>query len=257
MTKMAELFTKNVTKKFDGKTIIQDISIEVHEKELVCLLGVSGAGKTTLFNVISGLLTPEEGSIYLNGTEITGEAGHISYMLQKDLLLPYKTMVDNIALPLIIKGEKKKRARGKASSYFKEFGLEGTQMKYPNQLSGGMRQRAALLRTYLFANHDGKEENGIALLDEPFSALDTITKSAIHQWYLDVMEKIHLSTIFITHDIDEAILLSDRIYLLTGKPGRITDEIIIEEPKPRRKDFNLTEEFLTYKKKIIEKLGTI
>ncbi len=254
---MAELFTKNVTKKFDGKTIIQDISIEVHEKELVCLLGVSGAGKTTLFNVISGLLTPEEGSIYLNGTEITGEAGHISYMLQKDLLLPYKTMVDNIALPLIIKGEKKKRARGKASSYFKEFGLEGTQMKYPNQLSGGMRQRAALLRTYLFANHDGKEENGIALLDEPFSALDTITKSAIHQWYLDVMEKIHLSTIFITHDIDEAILLSDRIYLLTGKPGRITDEIIIEEPKPRRKDFNLTEEFLTYKKKIIEKLGTI
>ena len=257
MTKMAELFTKNVTKKFDGKTIIQDISIEVHEKELVCLLGVSGAGKTTLFNVISGLLTPEEGSIYLNGTEITGEAGHISYMLQKDLLLPYKTMVDNIALPLIIKGEKKKRARGKASSYFKEFGLEGTQMKYPNQLSGGMRQRAALLRTYLFANHDGKEENGIALLDEPFSALDTITKSAIHQWYLDVMEKIHLSTIFITHDIDEAILLSDRIYLLTGKPGRITDEIIIEEPKPRRKDFNLTEEFLAYKKKIIEKLGTI
>lgn len=257
MTKMAELFTKNVTKKFDGKTIIQDISIEVHEKELVCLLGVSGAGKTTLFNVISGLLTPEEGSIYLNGTEITGEAGHISYMLQKDLLLPYKTMVDNIALPLIIKGEKKKRAREKASSYFKEFGLEGTQMKYPNQLSGGMRQRAALLRTYLFANHDGKEENGIALLDEPFSALDTITKSAIHQWYLDVMEKIHLSTIFITHDIDEAILLSDRIYLLTGKPGRITDEIIIEEPKPRRKDFNLTEEFLAYKKKIIEKLGTI
>lgn len=166
-------------------------------------------------------------------------------------------MVDNIALPLIIKGEKKKRAREKASSYFKEFGLEGTQMKYPNQLSGGMRQRAALLRTYLFANHDGKEENGIALLDEPFSALDTITKSAIHQWYLDVMEKIHLSTIFITHDIDEAILLSDRIYLLTGKPGRITDEIIIEEPKPRRKDFNLTEEFLAYKKKIIEKLGTI
>lgn len=254
---MAELFTKNVTKKFDGKTIIQDISIEVHEKELVCLLGVSGAGKTTLFNVISGLLTPEEGSIYLNGTEITGEAGHISYMLQKDLLLPYKTMVDNIALPLIIKGEKKKRAREKASSYFKEFGLEGTQRKYPNQLSGGMRQRAALLRTYLFANHNGKEENGIALLDEPFSALDTITKSSIHQWYLDVMEKIHLSTIFITHDIDEAILLSDRIYLLTGKPGRITDEIIIEEPKPRRKDFNLTEEFLAYKKKIIEKLGTI
>ena len=119
--------------------------------------------------------------------------------------------------------------------------------KYPSQLSGGMRQRAALLRTYMFSNE-------IALLDEPFSALDTITKSSIHQWYLAVMEEIKLSTIFITHDIDEAILLSDRIYLLTGKPGRITEEIVIQEPKPRRKDFNLTKEFLSYKKMIIEKL---
>ena len=254
---MAELVTNHVTKRFDGKTVIEDISITVHEKELVCLLGVSGSGKTTLFNVISGLLTPEEGSIYLNGEEITGQSGHISYMLQKDLLMPYKTIVDNIALPLVLKGEKKKEAREKASSYFEEFGLAGTEKKYPNQLSGGMRQRAALLRTYLFAKGDGTESLGLALLDEPFSALDTITKGTIHQWYLDVMEKIHLSTIFITHDIDEAILLSDCIYLLTGQPGTITDEIIISEPKPRRKDFNLTEEFLAYKKKIIEKLGTM
>ena len=252
---MAELITKNITKRFDGKTILDGISIEVHDKELVCLLGVSGAGKTTLFNVISGLLKPEEGSVFLNGKEITGEAGHISYMLQKDLLLPYKTVLDNVALPLIIQGEKKKKARQKAISYFKDFGLEGTEDKYPSQLSGGMRQRTALLRTYLFS--ESKRGTGLALLDEPFSALDTITKSSIHEWYLDVMEKIHLSTIFITHDIDEAILLSDRIYLLTGKPGQVTDEIIIEEPKPRRKDFNLTEEFLSYKKKIIEKLGTI
>ena len=117
----------------------------------------------------------------------------------------------------------------------------------PAQLSGGMRQRAALLRTYLFSQN-------VALLDEPFSALDTLTKSAIHDWYLDVMERIRLSTLFITHDIDEAILLSDRIYLLTGKPGRVTDEIVIREPKPRRKDFNLTPEFLAYKKRILERL---
>ena len=244
---MAELITKHITKQFDNRTIIQDISIELHDHEIVSLLGVSGSGKTTLFHIISGLLKPEEGQVLLNGTDITGQAGMISYMLQKDLLLPYRTIEDNVSLPLIIKGTKKRAAREIVRPYFEEFGLSGTEKKYPSQLSGGMRQRAALLRTYMFSNE-------IALLDEPFSALDTITKSAIHRWYLEVMEEIKLSTLFITHDIDEAILLSDRIYLLTGKPGQVTDEIIIKEPKPRRKDFHLTSHFLEYKKTIIEKL---
>ena len=168
-------------------------------------------------------------------------------MLQKDLLLPYRTIEDNAALPLLLKGEKKKEARKKASPLFEQFGLEGTQKKYPSQLSGGMRQRAALLRTYMFSKD-------VALLDEPFSALDTLTKSAMHKWYLDVMEKIQLSTLFITHDIDEAILISDRIYLLSGSPGEITGEIIIKEPKPRKDDFNLTAEFLEYKRKILSLL---
>ncbi|MDO4942196.1 MAG: ABC transporter ATP-binding protein [Lachnospiraceae bacterium] len=244
---MAELVTKDITKEFDGRAVIKDISIVLHDNEIISLLGVSGSGKTTLFNVISGLLQPEYGQVILNGEDITGKAGHISYMMQKDLLLPYRTIEENVSLPLIVKGQKKKEALKKVRPYFQEFGLEGTEKKYPSQLSGGMRQRAALLRTYMFSNE-------IALLDEPFSALDTITKSAIHRWYLAVMEEIKLSTIFITHDIDEAILLSDRIYLLTGKPGKITDEIVIKEPKPRRKDFNLTNEFLAYKKMIIEKL---
>ena len=169
-------------------------------------------------------------------------------MLQKDMLLPYRTVVDNVALPMIIKGVKKKEARQIASKYFEQFGLEGTQKLYPAELSGGMRQRAALLRTYLFSGD-------VALLDEPFSALDTLTKGEMHRWYLDVMDDIKLSTIFITHDIDEAILLSDRIYLLSGKPGTITDEIVIDESKPRRKDFNLSEEFLRYKREIISKIG--
>lgn len=244
---MSELIVKDVTFSYDQENIIEDINIELHENELVCLLGSSGGGKTTLFNVISGLKTPQQGKVFLDGEDITGQPGHISYMLQKDLLLPYRTIEDNVALPLIIKGEKKKEARKKAAEFFEEFGLSGTEKKYPSQLSGGMRQRAALLRTYMFSKN-------VALLDEPFSALDTLTKSDMHRWYLDVMDKIHLSTLFITHDIDEAILLSDRIYLLTGKPGKITEEIVIKEPKPRRKDFNLTEEFLAYKKKIIEKL---
>lgn len=244
---MADLVVSGVTKSFDGRTIIEDISIEIHDRELVSLLGVSGGGKTTLFNVISGLLKPDRGQVFLDGEEITGKPGNVSYMLQKDLLLPYRTVEDNVALPLVIGGMKKKEARKKAALYFEEFGLSGTGKKYPAQLSGGMRQRAALLRTYLFSDR-------LALLDEPFSALDTLTKRSMHRWYLDVMEQIHLSTVFITHDIDEAVLLSDRIYILGGKPGHIIDEIRIEEPKPRRNDFQLTEEFLSYKKRILEKI---
>lgn len=247
---MAELKVSHVSKAFSDQEVLKDVTLELHDNELVSLLGVSGGGKTTLFNVISGLLKPEEGQVILDEKDITGQPGNVSYMLQKDLLLPYRTVEDNVALPLIIKGEKKKEARKKVRPYFAEFGLEGTEKKYPSQLSGGMRQRAALLRTYMFSDK-------IALLDEPFSALDTLTKSAMHKWYLKVMEQIHLSTIFITHDIDEAILLSDRIYLLTGQPGKITGEIKICQPKPRREDFNLTPEFLEYKRQILEELGQL
>lgn len=245
---MAVLKVEGVTKTFDSETIIQNISLELHEGEIVSLLGVSGGGKTTLFNIIAGLSLPDEGSVWIDHEEVTGKPGNVSYMLQKDLLLPYRTILDNVALPLIIRGMKKKEAREKAAPYFAEFGLAGTEKKYPAQLSGGMKQRAALLRTYLFSQK-------VALLDEPFSALDMLTKQAMHEWYLDVMERIKLSTLFITHDIDEAILLSDRIYLLTGKPGEITKEVVIRESKPRAQDFKLTEEFLQYKKEILKHLS--
>ena len=245
---MTVLKAEHITKQYSGRTIIEDISIELREGELVSLLGVSGAGKTTLFHVLSGLVSPEEGRVLLSGEDITAKPGRISYMMQKDLLLPHKKIIDNVSLPLVLNGVKKQEARKKAEPLFGEFGLEGTQYQYPSQLSGGMRQRAALLRTYL-------SSDGVALLDEPFSALDTITKSGIHRWYLDVMERIRLSTLFITHDIDEAILLSDRIYILNGKPGRITEEIRIEEEKPRPADFNLTDTFFRYKKEIISKLA--
>lgn len=245
---MARLEVKNVSFSYEGeKNVIENINLELKESEIVCVLGVSGGGKTTLFNVISGLSKPSTGSVLLDGEDITGEPGKVSYMLQKDMLLPYRTIEDNVALPLIIRGEKKKNARNEVSKYFADFGLEGTQKKYPAELSGGMRQRASLLRTYMFSS-------SVALLDEPFSALDALTKREIHRWYLEVMDNIKLSTLFITHDIDEAILLSDRIYLLSGKPGSITDEIIINTPKPRTDDFALTDEFLNYKRAIIERL---
>lgn len=244
---MVALKTERISKSFEDKQVLKDINITLNENEIVSLLGASGVGKTTLFHVISGLLKPDEGKVQCFDEEITGQAGKISYMLQKDLLLPYKTIEDNVSLPLIIRGAKKKDARETVSPYFAEFGLEGTKKKYPHQLSGGMRQRAALLRTYLFSDR-------IALLDEPFSALDTITKSTMHKWYLDMMQKIKLSTIFITHDIDEAILLSDRIYLLNGSPATITGEVVITQTKPRTEDFVLSNEFLEYKKRIIEML---
>lgn len=252
-----KLEVKNISKSFEDKQVLKNISIYLKDGELVCLLGSSGVGKTTLFHMISGLMLPDEGAILLNGEEIMGKPGKVSYMLQKDMLLPYKTVLNNVALPLMIKKEpgktfipawqKKRQARKEAAKYFEEFGISGYENKYPAQMSGGMRQRAALLRTYLFSSE-------VALLDEPFSALDTITKGTMHEWYLSVMEQIKLSSLFITHDIDEAILLSDRIYILSGTPGTITDEIVIDRQRPRAQDFLLTEEFLTYKKRILKSI---
>lgn len=244
---MEKLEVRGVSVSYQAKPVLEDISVILREGELVCLLGVSGSGKSTLFNVISGLLIPDAGQVLLDGEDVTGRPGHISYMLQKDLLLPYRTIEDNVALPLLLRGAGKRQAREEAGRHLAEFGLEGTGKQYPAQLSGGMRQRAALLRTYLFSRN-------VALLDEPFSALDTLTKSAMHRWYLDVMGRIHLSTLFITHDIDEALVLSDRIYILTGQPGRITDELVIREGKPRAADFHLSPAFLQYKKAILERL---
>lgn len=244
---MEILKATNICKSFGDNAVLKDVSITLNKGEIVSLLGVSGCGKTTLFNVLSGLYTPDSGTVSLRGENITACPGKISYMLQKDLLFPYRRVIDNVCLPLILKGMHKKEARQMAQPHFKTFGIDGTQMLYPSQLSGGMRQRAALLRTYL-------SSDGVALLDEPFSALDTITKGIIHKWYLDVMNQIDLSTVFITHDIDEAILLSDRIYILSGKPGTVTDEIVIDTPKPRDNHFNLCDEFLNYKRQVVNSL---
>ena len=245
---MTMLEVQNVSKSFGAKRVLDNVSLHLEKGELVSLLGVSGGGKTTLFNIIAGLLKPDGGRVLLHGRDITGQTGSISYMLQKDLLLPYMTVEDNIALPLYLRGEGKKSARKQVAPMFEAFGLQNTQKLYPAQLSGGMRQRAALLRTYLFSQD-------VALLDEPFSALDTLTKTAMHRWYLDVMDRIRLSTLFITHDIGEAIMLSDRIYLLS-QWGSIAGEICINEPRPRREDFDLTPEFLEYKRRIMTLLNS-
>lgn len=245
---MMILEAMGISQDFEGEAIIKDVNIQLNEGEIVCLIGSSGVGKTTLFHVLSGLEQPTTGKVLLGGEEITGQAGKISYMLQKDLLLPNLTIADNIALPLVIKGEKKKVAREKAIEYFEKFGLLGTEKKYPSQLSGGMRQRAALLRTYMFSDK-------VALLDEPFSALDAITKKQMHQWYLQVMKEIRLSTIFISHDIDEALTLADRIYIMTGKPGGITGEVIVDKKGMDPETFLLSEAYLEKKKEVLHYLA--
>ncbi|MDO5713992.1 MAG: ABC transporter ATP-binding protein [Tissierellia bacterium] len=243
-----KLEVKHLYKTFDNTLVLKDVSLSLYEGEIISLLGVSGSGKTTIFNIIAGLLQPEEGEVFLEGKNITGKTGLVSYMLQKDLLLEHLPIVDNVALPLLLKKVPKEEARKKASELFQKFGLEGTQKSYPKELSGGMAQRAALLRTYLFSQE-------VALLDEPFSALDAITKSHIHEWYLNIMKEIKLSTIFVTHDIDEAIKLSHRIYILSSHPGEIIEELQVNREIMDSKDFFLTEEFRELKQKILSLLS--
>ncbi len=247
MSAQVALLAEGITKRYDGRTIIEDVSIALHPGELVCLLGVSGAGKTTLFHTLSGLETPEAGRVLLDGEDVTGRPGKISYMLQRDLLLPHKRVLDNVALPLVLRGERPAAAREKVQAYFADFGLRGTERLWPAQLSGGMRQRAALLRTFLGSR-------GVVLLDEPFSALDALTKRELHGWYIDMMERLRLTTLFVTHDIDEAILLSDRVCILSGHPGKITAVFPILPPRPRGLDFSLSGAFLDYKKQILSLL---
>ncbi|MBP1744744.1 MAG: transporter ATP-binding protein [Firmicutes bacterium] len=247
LNKTCKLRTDRIFKNYEGMPILDNVSIELYENEFVSVLGPSGCGKSTLFNIISGLDTPESGTYYIDGEESAGKLGKVSYMHQKDLLLPWKRIIDNLAMPLVIKGTPKKEAREEAAKYLGTFGLEGFGDKYPNQLSGGMRQRAALLRAYLFSRN-------IMLLDEPFGALDAITRSKIHYWLLNVVKKLNTSILFITHDIEEAILLSDRIYVLSERPARVKDEIKVEFEGGRNKDIITSPEFNQIKKRIMDNL---
>jgi ABC-type nitrate/sulfonate/bicarbonate transport system ATPase subunit len=228
--------------------VVSGINLDLPRGGLISLVGASGVGKTTLFNVLAGVDRPDEGSIFLENEDITGISGRVSYMMQKDLLLEYRTVLDNVILPLLIRGRKKKEAREYGASFFETFGLAGYEKKYPRQLSGGMRQRAALLRTCL-QSHD---HSPVILLDEPFSALDALTRRAMQGWFLDIARTMELSAIFITHDVEEAITLSDTVYILSGKPGRISASFEVAAPRPRDRDFSVTTEFALLKKQILD-----
>ena len=246
-TSKEKLRILNIKKNFGSMNIINDVSFYAKENEFISLLGPSGSGKSTIFNIISGLLPQESGEIIIDREECSGKLRKVSYMHQKDSLLPWKNIVDNATLSLIIRGKTKKEARAMVLGHFKTFGLEGFEYKYPFQLSGGMKQRAALLRTYM-------SSSDIMLLDEPFGALDAITRSKMHYWLLDVIKELKATIIFITHDIEEAIFLSDRIYVLSDKPATIKKEIIVDLPKNRTKDIITSEKFNEIKRSILQTL---
>lgn len=230
---------KNLSYSFGNSKILKNINLNIEDNEIVSIIGTSGVGKSTLFNLIAGILDLQEGEITIDGS--SDYKSKVAYMLQKDLLFEHKTIVENIILPLIINKIEKKVAIEEAKKILKTFGLLDYANKYPKQLSGGMRQRIALIRTYMF-------KRKIFLLDEAFSALDAITKRELHSWYLKLANDFKLTTILITHDVEEAVLLSDKIYILANKPGEIIKEIKIELDKT--KDIELQR--LVYKKEIIE-----
>lgn len=230
---------KNITKSFDDKIILKDISIGVNRGEFVSILGPSGCGKSTLFNIITGLTNMDSGNISV--------LGDIGYMQQKDLLLPWKTIMENVVLPLDIKGSNKKSSREKAAKYIELMGLSGYENKYPYELSGGMKQRASFLRTFL-----SSEE--IMLLDEPFGALDSITRESLQKWILNMKKAVERTILFITHDIEEAVFLSDSIYVLGSKPGIVKKKLNLEFYKDYKEKRLFSSELLDYKKEIIKLL---
>lgn len=205
---------------------VQDICLDVAPGCFVGIIGQSGCGKSTLFNVIAGLRRPSGGRVLLDGRDITGRAGLVGYMLQKDLLLPWRTVRDNVAFGLELQGTPKRTARERAAALLETYGMGRFAGHHPNALSGGMRQRAALMRTLLC-------DQDVLLLDEPFAALDAQTRFEMQQWLLQIWADFGRTVLFVTHDVDEAIFLSDEICILSPRPGRVHERFDVQLPRPR------------------------
>ena len=236
MTNAIEL--QQVTKQYGTKTVLNNLSMHVKQGEFVTLVGPSGSGKSTIFNIVAGLESISTGTVHL--------ADAIGYMQQKDLLLPWKTVLENVVLPLDLQGKDKQQSRDKALQLLDKVGLVGYENKFPHELSGGMRQRANFLRTFLTSQN-------ILLLDEPFGALDSMTKAKMQQWLLAIKEEFNVTVLFITHDIEEAIILSDRIYVLAPQQHAIEEIEVpfLQQDKALRAE---APDMLQLKKEIIEKL---
>jgi len=238
----------------EGQTLqaLADITFDVADGEFVALIGPSGSGKSTLLDIISGLYPQASGEVALDGQVLVTEErlGHAAYMRQRDLLMPWRTALDNAALALEAHGVSRREARGVARARFPEFGLAGFEDAYPAQLSGGMRQRIAFLRTVL-------AERRLLLLDEPFGALDALSRVSLQTWLLALWERQRQGVILVTHDVDEAIFLADRVFVLSARPGRIVHIEPIALPRHRTRELITGETFLRHRTVLMEALGLL
>jgi putative hydroxymethylpyrimidine transport system ATP-binding protein len=211
---------------YTGESLLNGLDFAIYEGEFVSIIGPSGSGKSTLFRLITGLEEPNNGSVHLNGKVEKNRLGKVGYMPQQDLLMPWRTIIDNAALPLELKGVNKEKAYEQVTDLLEEFGLKGVEKSYPDDLSGGMKQRVSFLRSVLSGSN-------LLLLDEPFSALDAITRLSMQEWLIEQWKKWRKTIVFITHDVDEALFLSDRIFVLREKPISKLYEVKVPLDRPR------------------------
>ncbi len=230
-----------------GNSILDHLSFNILPGEFISIIGVSGSGKSTIFRLVTGLDEPSEGTIFLEGNPNSQRLGKVGYMPQQDLLLPWRTILENTCLPLEVAGLDKKAAREQVQPLLEEFGLGGTEDNYPSELSGGMKQRVAFLRAVLSGN-------SLLLLDEPFSALDAITRLSMQEWLINQWVKRKSTVLFITHDVEEALFLSDRIFLLQNKPVTSFVEIEVPLERPRTRVDLHRPEILKLKEQLLSKL---
>ena len=219
VNKDALLTVSGVRFDYEDIPVLDNVDLSVNRGEFVALVGPSGCGKSTLLNLISGLLSPSKGTVSANGIfDSSGRLGNVSYMQQRDLLLPWRTIAENCQLGMELRSISGDVSKVRVKELAKSFGLSDVLNYMPWQLSGGMRQRAALMRTVLLDNH-------VLLLDEPFGALDAITRSALQKWLLSVLVRNDKAVLLVTHDVEEAILLADRVLIMASEPGRIIAEV--------------------------------
>ncbi|MFD6896002.1 ABC transporter ATP-binding protein [Rhodococcus sp. NPDC060086] len=242
---MSAVTVSGVHRSFDASHVLDDIGFDVSPGEFVSVIGPSGSGKSTLFGLVAGLDTPDEGSITVGGRPAA--PGRAALMPQKDLLFPWRTVLDNCALALEVQGTSRREARERARKLFPAFGLTGFEDARPSALSGGMRQRAALARTVI-------QQREVLLLDEPFGALDSLTRTDMQLWLQEVWQRHRWTVLMITHDVREAVLLSDRVLVLSPRPARILHEVLVPLPRPRSLELLTDPEFVSLERELVSVL---